>query len=123
MSTLYTNQSKNISKTWLLICVFLAVCVGVGYLLADYYQNPGILTIALLFSIVMNITGFWFSDKIAIAVSRAVPAEGPEYLELNRIVENLSITAGLPKPKVYVIPDNAPNAFATGRDKNHANVS
>lgn len=123
MSTLYTNQSKNISKTWLLIGVFLAVCVGVGYLLADYYQNPGILTIALLFSIVMNITGFWFSDKIAIAVSRAVPAEGPEYLELNRIVENLSITAGLPKPKVYVIPDNAPNAFATGRDKNHASVA
>jgi heat shock protein HtpX len=112
MSTLYTEQSKNITKTWLLIGVFLAICIGFGYFLADYYQNPGILTIALIFSIVMNIAGFWFSDKIAIATARAVPADGPEYLELNRIVENLSITAGLPKPKVYIIPDNAPNAFA-----------
>jgi heat shock protein HtpX len=123
MSTLYTQQSKNITKTWILIGVFLAVCIGFGYFLADYYQNPGILTIALLFSIVMNIAGFWFSDKIAIASARAVLASGPEYLELNRIVENLAITAGLPKPKVYIIPDNAPNAFATGRNKNHASLA
>jgi heat shock protein HtpX len=123
MSTLYTQESKNITKTWLLVGLFLAICLCFGYFLADYYQNPGILTIAIIFSLVMNIAGFWFSDKIAIASARAVPAEGPQYLELNRIVENLAITAGLPKPKVYIIPDNAPNAFATGRNKNHASVA
>ncbi len=123
MANLYTHQSQNVRKTWLLIAVFLAVCVGIGYFLASYYNDPSILTIAIVFSVVMNITSFWFSDKIAIASARAVPADSVKYLELHRIVENLAIASGLPKPKVYIIPDASPNAFATGRDKNHASVA
>src|SRR6185369_4583155 len=65
----------------------------------------------------------WFSDKIAIASVGAVPAGENQYKELHRVVENLAITAGLPKPRVYIIDDPAPNAFATGRDKNHAVVA
>lgn len=123
MATLYTQQSKNIQKTWLLVGVFLAIVMGIGYFLSTYYNDPSILIIAFVFSLVMNIASFWFSDKIALASARAVPADEKEYMELHRIVENLAITAGLPKPRLYIIPDMAPNAFATGRDKEHAAVA
>lgn len=123
MATLYTHQSENITKTWLLVTVFLAIVVGLGYFFASYYQNPGILTIAIIFSVVMNITSFWFSDRIALKMARAVPANPKEYPELHNIVENLSITAGLPKPKVHIIPDPALNAFATGRNAKHASIA
>ncbi len=123
MATLYTQQSKNIQKTWLLVGVFLAVILGLGYFLSVYYNNPSILVFAFIFSLVMNIASFWFSDKIALASARAVPADEKEFLELHRIVENLAITAGLPKPRVYIIPDMSPNAFATGRNKEHAAVA
>lgn len=123
MATIYTHKSENITKTWLLVGVFLAIVLGVGYFLAVQYQNPGILTIAIIFSVVMNIARYWYSDKIALSMARAVPAAGPQYAELNRIVENLAITAGLPAPKVWIIPDRAPNAFATGRNARHASVA
>ncbi len=123
MATLYTHQSKNIARTWLLVGVFLVLVLGIGYFLANYYQNPGILTLALIFSIVMNLTSFWYSDKITLSVSGAKPADENQFRELHRVVENLSIAAGLPKPRVYVINDPAPNAFATGRNKNHAAVA
>ncbi len=123
MATLYTQQSKNIRKTWLLVGVFLSIVLGLGYFFSVYYNNSSILVIAFVFSLVMNIASFWFSDKIALASVRAVPADEKEYLELHRIVENLSITAGLPKPRVYIIPDMSPNAFATGRNKEHAAVA
>ncbi len=123
MATLYTHRSENITKTWILVGVFLAIVLGLGYFLAGYYNNPGILTIAIIFSIVMNITSYWYSDKIALSMAKAVPADQNQYKDLHNIVENLSITAGLPKPKLYIIPDVAPNAFATGRNAKHASVA
>ncbi len=123
MATLYTHKSENVQKTWLLVGVFLAFVLGIGYFLATYYNNPGILTIAIIFAVVMNITSYWYSDKIALRMAKAVPAGESEYSELHNIVENLAITAGLPKPSVYIIPDAAPNAFATGRDAKHASVA
>ncbi len=71
----------------------------------------------------MNFTSYWYSDKIALAVSKARPATREEFFDLYTLTENLSITAGLPMPKIYVIDDPAPNAFATGRDQNHAVVA
>jgi heat shock protein HtpX len=103
--------------------VFLSIILMIGYFLSNYFQNPGIMTIAIIFSIVMNIAGYWYSDKIALSIAKAVPAPQSQYPELHRMVENLSITAGLPKPKLYIIPDMAPNAFATGRDARHASVA
>ncbi len=123
MATIYTHQSENSNKTWLLVAVFLAVVIGLGYFLSYTYQAPGILTIAIIFAVVMNITGYWYSDKIALRMAKAVPADEATYPLLNHTVENLAITAGLPKPKVYIIPDNAPNAFATGRDAKHASIA
>lgn len=123
MATLYTHRSQNIEKTWLLVAVFLAVVVGLGYFLAYTYQSPGILYIAIVFAVIMNIAGYWYSDKIALGMAKAAPASEAEYAALNHTVENLAITAGLPKPAVYVIPDAAPNAFATGRDAKHASIA
>jgi len=123
MATLYTQQNINIRKTWLLMTAFFVVVIGVAWFLSEYYGNPIILFFGIVFSIGMNIVGYWFSDTIALAVSHAVPVDPVHHLELIRIVENLSITAGLPMPRVYIIADLAPNAFATGRDPEHSAVA
>src|SRR5690349_675020 len=120
MATLYTEQSKNTNRTWLLMSLFLGIIVGIGYFISYYYQNPRILYVAIIFSLVMNIVSYWYSDKITLSISGAKEAKREEFFDLYNNVENLSITAGLPMPKVYVIEDVSPNAFATGRDKEHA---
>lgn len=103
--------------------VFLFAVIGIGWFVSFTYNAPVSLYIAVFLSIAMNIIAYWFSDKVAIAAAGAKPAEGAQWLELNRIVENLAITAGLPKPMVYVINDSAPNAFATGRNPEHSAVA
>lgn len=123
MTTLYTHQSSNIRKTWFLMTVFFIVVIGIGFLFSQVYGNPSILYIFVLFAIVMNITSYWFSDKIVVSLAGAKPADPHKDLELIRIVENLAITAGLPMPKVYIVNDSAPNAFATGRDPKHSVVA
>jgi len=123
MASVYTHQSSNVVKTYLLMAVFLAVVGAIGYYFSYYYGAPEIFYTAIIFSLVMNVTSFWFSDKIALAVSKARLASREEFFDLYNITENLSIAAGLPMPKLYVIDDPAPNAFATGRDKEHAVVA
>ncbi|HEY4477831.1 MAG TPA: M48 family metallopeptidase [Candidatus Paceibacterota bacterium] len=120
MATLYTQQSKNVTKTWMLMTVFFGVVIALGWFFSYYYQNPSILYFFVLFSVGMNIVSYWFSDKIVIKLAGAKEAKREEYFDFYTSVENLAITAGLPMPKVYVVNDPAPNAFATGRDKNHA---
>jgi heat shock protein HtpX len=122
MATLYTEQSKNVTKTWLLMTVFFVVVILFGWFMSIYYNNTSILYFFIIFSILMNFFSYWFSDKIVLKLAGAKEAKREEYFDLYTSVENLSITAGLPMPKVYVVQDSAPNAFATGRDKNHAVV-
>ena len=122
MTTLYTEQSKNVTKTWLLMSIFFIVVIGFGWFFSFYYGNPNILYFFVIFSILMNIFSYWFSDKIVLTLAGAKVAKKEENFNLYTIVENLSITAGLPMPRIYVVEDQAPNAFATGRDKNHAVV-
>ncbi len=123
MASLYTQQGKNVRRTWLLMSVFLVVVIAVGWLFAHIYGNAGILYIAVAFSLGMNITAYWFSDKIALSSVGAHEADPVKHLELHRVLENLAITAGLPKPRLYIIEDAAPNAFAAGRDAKHAVVA
>jgi heat shock protein HtpX len=104
------------------MAVFFGVVVSLGWFFAEYYRNPTILYFFVFFSIGMNIASYWFSDNIVLTLAGAKPARREEYFDLYTTVENLSITAGLPMPKVYVVADPAPNAFATGRDKDHAVV-
>lgn len=122
MASVYTQQSSNVAKTYLLMGIFLVVIVGLGWAISNYYNSPGLLYIAIIFSLFMNVASFWWSDKIVLSISKARPASREEFFDLYTVTENLSIAAGLPMPKIYVIDDPAPNAFATGRDKNHAVV-
>jgi heat shock protein HtpX len=123
MASLYTQQGKNVFRTWLLMGVFLALVILIGFVAAQYFGNSAILYVAVGFALLTNIWAYWFSASIAIRSVGAMPADPDQYKELHRIVENLAITAGLPKPQVYIIDDPAPNAFATGRDKDHAVIA
>ncbi len=123
MVNIYTNISKNTTKTWLLMTGFFVFVILFGYFFSVYYGNPNILYFFVVFSILMNITSYYFSDKVVLRLAGAKKANRKDHFTLYTTLENLSITAGLPMPKLYVINDLAPNAFATGRDKNHAVVA
>ncbi len=125
MATLYTQKSSNIWKTWLLMAVFLVLLVAVGYFASLYFGNVDILYIALVISLFMNILSYWYSDKIALSMAGARPVnmQDANEKEIYRILENLSITAGIPNPRLFIINDPAPNAFATGRNKEHGAVA
>lgn len=119
---LYQQRASNVRRTWALILGFLIVVIAVGYLIAWYYNSPGILVVAVILAISTNFYAYWQSDKLVLSLNRARPATREEFFDFYTVAENLSITAGLPMPKLYVIDDPAPNAFATGRDEKHAVV-
>lgn len=122
--SIYTHQDKNIRKTWLLMALFFGIVIALGWVFSYVYESPGILYFAVVFSVLMNVVGYWYSDKIVLSMYRAGQITNREQSPmLWNIVENLAITAGLPMPKLYIIPDSQPNAFATGRDKKHAAVA
>ena len=121
--SLYNHQSKNIRKTWLLMSVFFVVVIAIGWLFSNIYGDSSFVVVAVVFSLFMNLFSYWFSDKVVLAMSGAQPIKREEDLELYRIVENLCITAGLKMPKIYMISDPSPNAFATGRNQEHAAVA
>jgi len=121
--TLYSQKDSNIRKTWLLFTAFLIVVIGIGWFFGEVYNNSSILYFAVFFSIIMNVIAYWFSDKIVLKMARAQPIEKKDNPELYNIVENLAITAGLPLPRIYIIDENQPNAFATGRNPEHAVVA
>ena len=123
MATIYTHQAENSRKTWFLMTVFLIVIIGIAWAFSYLMQNPSILYGGIIFSLLMNIYSYWYSDKLVIKMSGAKPATREKYFDLWNAVENLSITAGLPMPALYVINDDSPNAFATGRNKEHAAVA
>ncbi len=101
----------------------LAIVIGIGYIASWYTGNSGIIYVATIFALITNVGSYWFSDKIVLSMTGARPVTREEFPDLWNVVENLSITAGLPMPKVYVVDDPAPNAFATGRDPEHAVVA
>jgi len=123
MATLYTHKDSNIRKTWILISIFLIFVIGLGWVFSYQFNSPVILIIAVLFSSITSFTSYWYSDKIVLAMSKAKEIKKQDNPELYRITENLCITAGLPLPKIYIIEEMAPNAFATGRDPQHAVVA
>ncbi|MDD5551815.1 MAG: M48 family metallopeptidase [Candidatus Pacebacteria bacterium] len=120
MATLYTHAESNIRKTFLLMTFFLIFVILIGWILSYALDNYFILVIAVVFSIVQSFISYWYSDKIILKTTRAIPVTKENEKEIYRIVENLCITAGLPVPKIYIIEEAQPNAFATGRDKDHA---
>ncbi len=123
MPTIYTQADRNINKTYLLISIFLIFIIGVGWVFSRALNSPGILFFAVIFSTLMSIGSYWYSDKIVLAISGAKEIDYNTAKELYRLVENLCITAGLPMPKIYIIDDPSPNAFATGRNPEHAVIA
>jgi len=109
----------NTLKTGVLMVALTLLLVIVGGLLG---RTNGMI-IALALSLGMNLVTYWFSDKIVLAMYRAKPVDESSAPELYRIVSQLTREAGLPMPKVYIIPNPAPNAFATGRNPEHAAVA
>jgi heat shock protein HtpX len=117
--TLYNQADRNVRLTWVYITGFLVFVIGVGYVFAGAMQNSAILYGAVIFSIIMSFSSYWWSDKIVLAMSGAKELNHENNREIYHLVENLCITAGLPLPRIYLIEDSAPNAFATGRDPEH----
>jgi heat shock protein HtpX len=123
MATIYKYKDANIRKTWLLFTGFFGVVIGLGWIISQYYGNPSILLFAVIFSTAMSLISYWNSDKIVLAMAHARPVDLKSDPELYRTIENLAITAGLPLPRIYVVPEAQMNAFATGRDPKHAVIA
>ncbi len=123
MATLYTQSDKNTRSTYILMAMFLVFVIAMGWVFSEVMESSLILWFAVVFSILMSVGSYWYSDKIVLKMSKAKLVEFESNKELYRLVENLCITAGLPLPKIYIINDSAPNAFATGRDPEHAVVA
>src|SRR5271170_3712622 len=122
MASIYKQADSNTRKTWFLITFFLVFVIAIGWLFSQALGSDLILYLAVILSVGMSIGSYWWSDKLVLKMAKATPVTLQGNPELYRIVENLCITAGLPLPKIYITADMQPNAFATGRDKNHAVV-
>lgn len=120
---MYTQIAANKRKTVLLILLFVGIIGGLGWVISQVQGSPALFIGILVFAVVYALVGYFASAKIALKLTGAKPVDKKQAPELFRIVENLSITAGLPMPQVYIIEDDAPNAFATGRDPEHAVIA
>jgi len=119
----YERQSENIAKTFGLLIGFVVLFSLFAYFIGYIYNGSQyFLPFAFLFSLGTSFVSFYFSESIVLAASKAHKASKKEYFNFYTVVENISLGTGLPMPKLYVIDDSAPNAFATGRDKHHASI-
>lgn len=120
MATLYTQSTKNIRNTWILLTSFFILIIALGYVFSFVLERTDILFISVIMAVVSSVGTYWFSDKMVLSMTGAKEVTRENAREIYNIVENLTIAAGLPTPKIYVINDQAMNAFATGRDAKHS---
>jgi len=117
------QKAKNIQKTYLLMFLFLVLVIGIGWVFSYFFENQNILYFAIGFSLLVNIFSYWFSDKIVLKMSGAKLISRNDNQKLFDGVERLVHQAGLMMPKLYIINDASPNAFATGRNSKHSAVA
>lgn len=120
---LYNQIDTNKRRSAILLGLFLVIVIALGWVISKVYDSPFILYFAVVFSIIQALISYYSGDKVALAVSGAKEIQKKDNPILWNTVENLSIASGLPMPKVYIISDPAPNAFATGRDPKHSSVA
>ncbi|NCN24860.1 M48 family metallopeptidase [Candidatus Berkelbacteria bacterium] len=120
---MYDQIISNKRKTILLVTLVASFVIALGWFLSWQYNNPAILFLAVVISFSQTLASYYYSDKMALMSTGARLAPYQDFLALHRLVENLAITAGVPKPKVYIIPNQGLNAFATGRDPEHASIA
>ncbi len=113
----------NTFKTGILMIFLTALLVFVGYGLGSAFKSMGLIYVFFIMAVGMNLVSYWYSDKIVLKLYRAQEVSPAESPSLHEIVDRLAERARIPKPRVYVIPTDAPNAFATGRDPKHAAVA
>ena len=123
MATTYTQIDSNVRRTWFLMFGFFIVVIFLGWAFSWIFGSSIILIIAVVISVGMNIISYWYSDKIVLKVSGAKEITREEYRDLWNITENLCIATGMPMPKLYLIQDPSPNAFATGRNPENSVVA
>lgn len=121
--TLYTTADRNRLNSFVLLTVFLVLAIVVAWVIGYAYDITWLLPFVVVISIIQSYVAYYYSDSVALAIAHAKPVTREENPTLHRLAENLAITAGLPKPQLYVIDDSAPNAFATGRDPAHASIA
>jgi heat shock protein HtpX len=120
----YEQIASNKRRTWLLIAGFVLIVTAVALAFVLLFDiGAFFVPVALVIAILMAWGAYWNSDKLALAVSRAHPADPQEYARYHNLVEGLTLASGLPKPRLYVVQDPAPNAFATGRNPKHAAIA
>jgi heat shock protein HtpX len=120
----YEQIAANRRKTILLIVGAIVLLGAVGYALGFWYgSGPAGLVGAVALALVLSLGSFFGGDRLVLASTRAREVTTQDQPRLHNIVEGLSIAAGIPKPRVYVIPEQAPNAFATGRNPEHASIA
>ncbi len=123
MSTLYTEAEKNVYKTYVYLTGFFLLVMAIGWVLSYLFETTLILWVAVAISIIMSFTSYWYSDKVVLSMNKARPAKKKEFPELYRRTENLAIANGLPMPRLFIIEDKQPNAFATGRNPEHGVIA
>lgn len=119
---MYNQIAANKRQTVLMMFIFIVLVAGLGWLLGKFLGSPSITPFVLIGALIYALISYFSGSRMALAVNGAKEIQKSDNPRLWRIVENLSITDGLPMPRVYVIDDPAPNAFATGRDPNHSVV-
>lgn len=123
MINVYEQIDRNKRRSFLIIFLFAVFITLTVYVLGRAFgEGPSFIGLALIVSGISSFTGYWYSDKIILGISGARPASKSEDLLFRQVAENIAIGADIPIPKLYVIEDSAPNAFATGRDIDHAVV-
>ncbi len=121
---MYKQIASNKRKTALLIVLFIILIGAVGWGLSLWFETGyGAIVMALLFAVIISLFGFFSGDKVALVTAGAHQIKKEDNPYIYRLVENLCITAGLPLPKIHIIDDPAPNAFATGRDPKHSSIA
>jgi heat shock protein HtpX len=118
-----TVPKSNTIKIWLLLTLFFIFVIGIGYFFSYLFGSSQILYFAVIFSVLMSFISYWYSDKIVLKMAKAKPVSKENYPEIYQIVENLCQKTNLPIPKIYLIEEAQPNAFATGRNEKKAVIA
>jgi len=122
MTNFYEQINSNRWRSGFIIAIFVIFIVTVGYILSYSFDSQYFLPIAVTYSLFSAFGGYYFGDKIVLTLNRAIPATRKKYFDFYTVTENLAMVAKIPVPKIYIIESDAMNAFATGRDPQHAVV-
>jgi heat shock protein HtpX len=124
MASFWDVQNQNKMLSYALVLGIIPIIIALAWFASWFFEGgEWILLLAVIFSIIYSIGGYYYGDKIVLSVSGAKLADGKQYIYLHNLCEGLALSAGIPKPKVYVIEDPSPNAFATGRDPKNASIA